>query len=126
VDEHAERAPVVLLDLDYTEGVFELVLVNIGTDPVFNLGVSFSRELIGIGGTKAISNLPLWKRLSLLRPGKEIRVFFDSAPNVFRSESQTPFAATVAWHTFDGRRHDATYHHDFDAYRDMPQITGRS
>jgi len=126
VGEHPAQAPVVLLDLDYTDAAFELVLINIGNDPVFDVGVSFSRELIGIGGSKAITNLPLWKHLHLLRPGKAIRVFFDSGPNVFRSGLPEPFSATVAWHSFDGERHTATYKHDFNAYRDMPEITGHS
>ncbi len=123
---HSDTAPVVLLDLDYVDGAFELVLVNIGPDAVFDVGVSFSRELSGIGGTKVISNLPLWKHIHLLRPGREIRVFFDSAPNVFRAGPQEPFSATVAWHTFDGARHTASYEHHFETYRDMPEITGRS
>lgn len=123
--EHPETAPVVLLDLEYRDGAFELILVNIGADAVFDIGVSFSRELIGIGGSKAISNLPLWKHLHVLRPGREIRVFFDSGPNVFRSGPQEPFSATVAWHTFRGERHTATYKHHFETYRDMPEITGR-
>lgn len=123
---HSDAAPVVLLDLDYIYGAFELVLVNIGTDAVSDVGVSFSRDLIGIGGTKVISNLPLWKHVHLLRPGREIRVFFDSAANVLRAGPQEPFSATVAWHTFDGERHTATYKHHFETYRDMPEITGRS
>lgn len=124
--EHPKSAPTVLLDLEYRHGAFELVLVNVGEDPVFDVGVSFSRELVGIGGTKAIGNLPLWKHLHLLRPGREIRVFFDSGSNVFRPGPQEPFSATVVWHTFDGARHTATYKHHFETYRGMPEITGRS
>lgn len=123
--EHPKAAPVVLLDLDYTDGAFEIVLVNIGTDAVFDVGVSFSRELVGIGGSKVISNLPLWKHLHVLRPAREIRVFFDSGPNVFRSGPHEPFSATVAWHIFTGERRSATYKHHFETYRDLPEITGR-
>ena len=117
--------PVVLLDLDYTDGAFELVLVNTGPDPAFDVRVDFSRQLVGIGGSKAISELPLWKRLSVLRPGREIRVFYDSAPNVFRTKGKRKFAAPVKWRTSAGATETAVYQHDFDTYRDMPQITSR-
>ncbi len=119
------KSPLVLLDLDYTAGAFELVLVNCGTAPAYDVRVRFSRELTGIGGSQVISELPLWKRLSMLRPGKEIRVFLDSAPNVFRSRSNRRFSASVEWRDHDGAKHDATYQHDLDAYRDMPEIVSR-
>lgn len=121
----SEPVPLVLLDLDYTDGAFELVLVNTGADPVFDVRVEFSHDLIGIGGSKVISDLPVWTGLSVLRAGKEIRIFFDSATNVFRSKRRRRFTATVTWRTLIGGKHDAVYKHDFDTYRDMPQITGR-
>lgn len=114
--------PVVVLDLEYTEGVFELVLVNTGEEPAIDIGVKFSRKLTGLGGSKVISDLPLWNRLTLLRPGNEIRVFFDTANNVFRPGPQKKFTAKTAWHNSDGRRFQASYTHDFEAYRGMPEI----
>lgn len=114
--------PVVVLDLDYTDGVFELVLVNTGEEPAIDIGVKFSRKLTGLGGSRVISDLPLWNRLTMLRPGKEIRVFFDTANNVFRPGTQRKFTAKIAWQNYDGRPFQASYTHDFEAYRGMPEI----
>lgn len=125
MSKQSDIVSAVLLDLDYTDGAFELVLANSGPNPVFDVSVEFSHPMLGIGGTRVISDLPLWKRLTLLRPAKEIRVFFDSAANVFRKEDQREFTATVRWRTGNGAAHEAVYEHSFDTYRDMPQIASR-
>jgi hypothetical protein len=111
----------VVLDVDYRNGCFELVLVNIGEAVAHDLRVSFSGRLIGVGGDIRIDQLNVWKRLALLRPGGEIRVFYDSAANLFRRSKNNTFSAKVAWRTAEGE-HRATYNHDLEAYRDLPEM----
>ena len=115
----------VVLDVDYKSGAFELVLVNLGDDVAFDVRVEFSRPLHGAGGRIPISELPLWSRLTVLLPGKEIRVFFDTAPNVFRNRHKKKFSAKVTWRGATRQRFEAKYQHDLDAYRDMPEIVTR-
>ena len=78
--------------------------------------------LQGAGGRNTISELPLWSRLTVLLPGKEIRVFFDTAPNVFRTRYRKKFSVKVTWRSSTRQRFEAKYQHDLDAYRDMPEI----
>jgi len=40
----------VVLDVDYREGAFELVLSNIGSGVAYDIKVAFSRKLVGAGG----------------------------------------------------------------------------
>jgi hypothetical protein len=40
----------VVLDVDYLDGVFELVLVNLGREVAHDVRVEFSHPLIGLGG----------------------------------------------------------------------------
>lgn len=113
--------PGVVLDVDYVDGVFEFVLVNLGTAVARDVRVEFSRALIGLGGRTDISDLNVWKRVRTLRPGKEIRVLLDTAPNVFRRGRRNAFTVDVHWRTDHGR-HLAKFRHDLEAYRDMPDI----
>ncbi len=118
------RSNDVVLDVDYVDGVFELVLVNLGPDVVHDVHVEFSRPLIGLGGQLDIRELNLWRRLRTLRPGKEIRVFLDSATNVFRRGKRNSFTATVTWRTA-ATKQKADYRHDLESYRGMPDIARR-
>jgi hypothetical protein len=114
-----------VLDVDYIDGVFELVLVNLGPDIAHDVHVEFSHPLVGLGGQLDIRELNLWNRLRTLRPGKEIRVFLDSATNVFRRGKRNSFTATVTWAS-GATKQKAAYRHDLESYRGMPDIARRT
>lgn len=114
--------PCVILDVDYVNGAFVLVMHNIGSGPAFRPRVDFSRDLIGVGGEVVVSDLPIWQRLGLLAPDKSIRVFLDSAALVLRRKGSKRFRATVTYEDDDGKGHKHTYEHDLEAYRQMPRI----
>jgi hypothetical protein len=114
----------VVLDVDYRGGAFELVLSNIGSDVAHDIRVEFSRKLVGAGGT-VVSALPLFQQLQTLRPGKEIRVFLDSASDLLRRRRTNSFGATVVWRDSASSDHKARYRHSLDAYRGLPEIVAR-
>ena len=114
--------PYVVVDVEYVNGAFEIVMTNIGTTPAFHPRVAFSRRLVGAAGETVISDLPIWSKLGLLPPGRAIRVFVDAAPLVFQRKGSKPFRTTVSYDDDAGRSHKRTYEHDFEAYRDVPQI----
>jgi hypothetical protein len=124
-DQQSERSPAqIVLDVDYRDEAFELVLVNIGDDVAHDVRVEFSRKVIGADDT-VVSALPVFQQLRTLRPGKEIRVFLDAAPGLFRRRKINTFTATVVWSGRTGSKHKARYRHDLDAYRGMPEIVLR-
>jgi len=112
---------VVVLDVDHTEGVFELVLVNLGPHVARDVRVAFSQPLLGIGGQLDVAELNVWKRIKTLRPDKEIRVLLDTAPNVFQRGKKNSFVAKVSWRDGSGTT-TADYRHDLEAYRGMPTV----
>jgi hypothetical protein len=125
VDDRPEgrpSGPYVLLDVDYADGAFVLVLENIGSTPAFEPRVSFSKKLVGAGGEVVVSELSLWQRLTMLRPGKRIVVFLDAASLVFRRMRSPRFAATVTYRDDQGVTSQRRYDHDLSAYRDLPEI----
>lgn len=116
------RAPYVVLDVDYVNGAFVLVMHNIGSSPALKPRVEFSRDLVGVGGELVVSDLPIWQRLGLLAPDKSIRVFLDSAALVFRRKGSKRFRATVTYEDDEGNGYKHAYEHDLEAYRQMPRI----
>ena len=116
-------SPQVILDVEFRAGAFILVLANVGDGMAFDPRVKFKDRVIGAGGEVVVSDLPVWSKLSMLRPGKDVEVFLDAGSSVFRRGSLS-FSATVAYTDRDGRHYEHIYHHDLDAYRDLPQIQG--
>jgi hypothetical protein len=116
--------PLVLLDVDFGEGVFEIVLVNVGDAVAYDVSVRFSTKLRGVASRAPLSELPIFSGLGMLRPGKEIRVLFDTAARVFAGE-RIVFTAAVTWSDGTGSKSSAEYTHDLDVYRDLPQVVTR-
>lgn len=117
--------PLVVLDVDFGADLFEMVLANIGNAVAHDVRVNFSRKVIGAEGL-VVTALPIFDRLRTVRPGKEVRVFVDSAVNLFKRRKLNGFAATVQWSDSDGANYKTTYRHDLDIYRGLPQMIARS
>lgn len=111
---------IVVLDVDYERGAFELVIANVGTTVAHDIKVTFTRSLVGAGGN-VVTKLPVFGHLRTLRPGKEVRIFLDSAASVFHRRKTNTFGCAVTWRNSAGKDHKANYQHDLDAYREMPE-----
>ena len=114
----------MVLDLEVADGRMHLVLANCGDAVATDIRVKFSRRLRGLGDTMAISTLPIFKSLGVLRPGKELRVFWDTAHAIVGGREVAPFSAIVSWTepTRSSRsRFSATYLHNPAIYRVLPQ-----
>ena len=120
-----DRLPLVVLDVDFGAGCFEMVIANVGSGVAHDVRVDFSRKLIGAEG-RVVTALPIFDRLRTVRPGKEVRVFVDSAVNTFKRRKLNVFSATVRWSDSDGIEYKAMYRHDLDIYRGLPQMIARS
>jgi hypothetical protein len=122
----ADRIAEVVLDVDVDGDRVHLVLVNCGTAVATNIHVEFSRPLAGIGDAPAISALPVFRRLGVLRPGRALRIFWDAAPALLaRGDECAPFVATETWQERARRRQRVEYHHDLSIYRSWPQSVDR-
>ncbi len=115
-------SPYVIVDVDYVNGAFVLVMRNVGERPAFQPRVGFSRKLVGVGGDVIVSELPIWSQLGLLAPGNSVRVFLDSAALVFRRKGSKRFRATVTYEDDAGLAHKRSYDHDLEAFQGLPQI----
>src|SRR4029079_15662149 len=73
------READVILDLEFEEGLFFLVLESIGSRPAHSVRVRFAGPLRGLGGEKRIDRLRIFQRLEVLRPRPRLRTFPDPA-----------------------------------------------
>ena len=113
-----------MLDLDVEAGRVHLVLTNCGDAVATNVGVEFSRPLIGLGGSVDVSELPVFKRLGVLRPGRTLRIFWDAAAAL--GDQAAPFSASVSWSDRSSRaRQRVEYEHDPSIYVRWPECVDR-
>ena len=116
------RSAEVVLDVDVEKDRVHLVLANCGDAVATDVQVKFSRALVGLGGSMRVSDLPIFTKLGVLRPGRALRIFWDAAPSLLAQKGQTaPFVATVSWSERSRARQQVEYHHDLSIYRQLPE-----
>jgi hypothetical protein len=118
--EATTRAAEVVLDVDFEGDVVELVLTSAGDAVATDVHVDFSRALMGIDGSVDLARLPVFERLGVLRPGRVLRIFWDSASALLGRGGGKPFVATVTWSERSRRRQRAEYRHDPSIYKQLP------
>jgi hypothetical protein len=109
----------VLVDVVFDRGLLFLVVANTGDRPALEVRVKFDRAFTGVGGTKRMHRLALFRKLEFLAPRKSIEVFLDRSDAYFARGEPTELTARVAWRTPEGARRAATIRHDLEIYRDL-------
>ena len=112
----------VILDVVFDRGLLFLVLENLGDRPAHGVRVRFAERFSGVGGTKRIDRLALFRKLEFLAPRKAIEVFLDRSDAYFARGEPTGLTARVTWRTPGGASRAATIVHDLEIYRDLGYI----
>jgi hypothetical protein len=112
----------VIVDVVFDRGLLFLVLANLGDRPALSVRVKFDRAFTGVGGTKRMHRLALFRKLEFLAPRKSIEVFLDRSDAYFARGEPTELTARVTWRTPEGARRAATIRHDLEIYRDLGYI----
>ena len=109
----------VILDVVFDRGLLFLEVRNIGDRPAERVRIRFDERFSGVGGTKRIDRLVLFRKLEYLAPHKSIPVFLDRSAAYFARGEPTRITAAIGWLTPEGERRASTIHHDLAIYRDL-------
>ncbi len=112
----------VIVDVVFERGLLFLVVVNLDDRPAHSVRVKFDRPFAGVGGTKRMHRLALFRKLEFLAPRKSIEVFLDRSDAYFARGEPTELSARITWRTSDGARRATTVTHDLEIYRDLGYI----
>lgn len=111
--------PDVILDFIFDEGLFFISINNIGDKPAYKVSVKFDSKIYGLGGTKEISALPLFKNIEFLAPQKQIATFLDNSNSYFSGKGPTKISARISFLDSAERKHVVTINHDLEIYREI-------
>jgi hypothetical protein len=71
-----------------------------------------------------VADLPLFRNIPFLAPGKEIRTFLDSAGSWFARRRATKITARVVYRDPEGEEYRGTMAHDLEIYREIAYVKG--
>jgi hypothetical protein len=117
-----EPRPDVILDVVFEEGLLFVAVSNIGEAPALQVSCTFDGELRGLGGTRDLAQLPLFRNVEFLAPGREIRTLLDASSSYFARGDPTKLSVTIAYRDSAGQPYTATITHDLAIYRDLAYV----
>lgn len=109
----------VILDFEFEKGLFFISIKNYGDAPVFNVKITFKPGFTGHGGATKIHALSVFKGISFLPPGKEIRFFMDSSHDYFARGNPNQIDSKIQFNTLDGKGKSYTLTHNLAIYSDL-------
>jgi hypothetical protein len=114
--------PEVIVEFLFDRGVFSIAVRNIGDRPALKVSVAFNKKIVGIGGTREISALALFRNIEFLGPCREIVTLVDTSASYFRRQQPTNVSAAVSYRDSDGSTYEATITHDLEIYRELGYV----
>lgn len=116
--------PDVIVDVVFEDGLLFLAVSNIGDRPALDVRTTFNRKLVGLGGTKDVAALPLFRNIPFLAPGKEIRTLLDSTASWFARRRARTFVVRIAYRDAEKEEYTASMTHDLEIYREIAYVRG--
>jgi len=115
-------SPDVIVDFIFDDGLLFVAVQNIGDRPAYKVAVQFDPPFRGVEGTRAVSELPLFRNIEFLAPWKEIVTFLDTSASYFGRDEPARISAAVSWRDAAGRTHSAAIQHDLEIYRSIGYV----
>ena len=115
--------PEVILEFLFDKGVLSLSVRNIGARAARKVAVSFDRSFTGLGGSRDISSLPLFRNIEFLGPSREIVTLLDTSASYFMRKQPTKIAARVSYLDADDRKYETTIDHDLEIFRELSWVS---
>lgn len=85
--------------------------------------MEFDKKIVGLGGSKEISALRLFKNIEFLGPKREIVTFVDTSRSYFARKQPTRISARVSYSDPEKNKYESIVKHDLDIYRHIAYLS---
>lgn len=114
--------PDVIVDFVFDRGLLHIELSNIGDSPAYAVSAAFDREIWGVGGSRLVSGISLFRATAFMPPGKTIAAFLDSSASYFARGGPLEVTARVTFSDREGRTYSNVIRHNLGIYRDIGYV----
>lgn len=113
------RRPEVIVEFLFDRGLLFISINNIGERAAVNVSVKFDQKFTGLGGSKEISRLALFRNLQFLGPQREVVTFLDSSASYFRRKQPVDISARISYQDADSRQYEEIIRHNLEVFREL-------
>ena len=114
--------PDVIVEVLFDRGLFQISIKNIGDLPAIGVSIKFDKKIVGLGGSKEISALPLFRNIEFFGPGREIVTLLDTSHSYFARKQPTKISARITYSDSAKNKYEMSINHDLEIYRELTYL----
>ena len=117
--------PDVIVDFSVERGLLFVSLRNIGAASAYQVVTRFDLPFRGLGGTRDLSALALFRALPFMPPGKQFTQLVDPLAVYLQRGEPTRLTATITYTDRNRHGYSETVPHDLEIYRELAEALPR-
>lgn len=121
----AAARPDVIVDFSVERGLLFVSLRNIGAASAYKVVTRFDQPFRGLGGTRDVPALALFRALPFMPPGKQFTHLVDPLAVYLQRGEPTRLTATITFTDRDGHGYSEVVPHDLEVYRELAEAIPR-
>lgn len=115
------KTPEIILDFVYENNLLYIVIENIGDSVANNVSIDFDKKILGLNKEKIISEMRIFKNISMIPPNKRFKIFVDTFSSYVKNKQPLVFVSKITYYKKQ-RRFDDLIKHDLTIYKDFIDI----
>ena len=111
----------VSLDFEYENNLLSITIENIGDSILNKVSVEFDKKILGLNKQKKISDMRIFKSISVFPPNKKFKIFVDSFSSYINNKQPMSISSSITY-CKNAKKNNYVLKHDLNIYRDYVEL----
>ena len=111
----------VSLDFEYENNLLSITIENIGDSILNKVSVEFDKKILGLNKQKKISDMRIFKSISVFPPNKKFKIFVDSFSSYINNKQPMSISSSITYYK-NAKKNNYVLKHDLNIYRDYVEL----
>jgi len=113
-----EKPSKIILDFEYENNLLYIIIENIGDDITNKVSIDFDKKIMGLDKKKNISEMQIFKNISIFPPKKRFKIFVDTFSSYVKNKQPLLLTSKITYYQ-NRKRYEDTIKHDLRIYKDF-------
>ena len=108
----------IILDFEYENNLLYIIIENIGDAMINKVSIDFNKKIMGIGKEKNISEMQIFKTISVFPPKKRFKIFVDTFSSYVKNKQPLLLTSKITYYQ-NNKSYEDIIKHDLRIYKDF-------
>lgn len=113
-----EKPSEIILDFEYENNLLYIIIENIGDAMTNEVSIDFDKKIMGLDKKKNISEMQIFKNISVFPPKKRFKIFVDTFSSYVKNKQPFLITSKITYYQ-NKKRYEDSIKHDLRIYKDF-------